>query len=136
MKSLHIRELNGGYVLVEREYLAQGLSPSYATLCRLSPMEAACLSRTRLIPMWFAAHPECASADASELLSLHEPHEGHLEIRLRLPADGQRRAMDIAVPGYDSVLRLAAADPTKRANLVRNTGIRDASSARANPAAA
>lgn len=128
MISLHVRvrEQGGGYALVEREYLAQGISPSYATVCRLSPEEALALHRSRIVQFWGDRLPEGQPATVGDILSLHEDRDGRLQVRLRLPEADGRKAVDIEVPGLESVLAAAASDPVKRENLLRNTGIGDA----------
>lgn len=131
MISFQVKERDGGYVLEERDYPAQGISPFYSTLCRLSAGEALTLRRSRLFHFHGEAPAGAEPSDVGEILYLAEPYPGGLQIRLRLPADEMREAMDVEVPGFESMLETAAADPAKRAALVRNTGIADVAPAKA-----
>lgn len=124
MITLQIEKRGDRHVLVERDYPAQGISPFYTVVCELEAEEARALHATKLIRFKSGDPSPGPASDPAGLVFLREPFPGRLELRLRLPASGSRRkAVDIACPGYDGILKIAASDPAKRANLLRNTGI-------------
>lgn len=125
MISWHIEMRGGHYVLVERDYPAQGISPFYAVLCRLEPGEAGALHKSGLVRVQGCEVPAPPHVDVKGLLFIRQPQEGVLELWLRLPEREARNCIELQHPGYEAMLDEAARDSQKRANLVANTGVSD-----------
>jgi len=123
MRSLHVRRRGEALFLMERDYPAQGISPYYTDLCRISPGEAATLLASRLVRSWDAGvAAEGKAGPVSGLVSLVD-HGGRYRLAVTLPdAPPRERPFTCEVPGFDAVLGQLS-DDTKRENFLRNTGV-------------
>lgn len=125
MLSLHVKRTPDSLFLMERDYPAQGISPYYTNVCRLTEDEAATLLRSRLVTPWLGATIEGRAGDPGDFIHYVE-ESGLPRVRIRLAASELRsKPVDIEVPLSTEIRAQIRSNPKKRAAFLANTGTRD-----------